>query len=193
MHLIREFWRLVRSFYRDIFRRKHLVFVKDGPFPRPLDEGDISFATYKRYDNVPEPLRRSMLSACTSEATEMNQIELANGADMHLAFSKTDSFWAGIVFTRRGRQFDSWYVPLDDDDVVYFRLGVRKEFRGHGIASRLLRYGMYADLQNGGRGFIDCRVYNSPSIRAIGRAGFRFLAKANKMKRSQAIKPVRRG
>lgn len=61
---------------------------------------------------------------------------------------------------------------MEDEDIVIFRVRTYPRFRGRGIAPSLMCHAMSELLAEGGSAWIDCRIYNKPSIRSIEKAGF---------------------
>ncbi len=111
--------------------------------------------------------------------------ELEQNGIMWAAF--LDKQLTGVLFTRRGIHFNRWFVKLQHDDIVIFRVRTYPEFRGQGIAPALMNYAINNSLASGDNAYIDCRVYNKPSIRSIEKAGFSLIATMKPISRAQAL------
>jgi GNAT superfamily N-acetyltransferase len=93
----------------------------------------------------------------------------------------------GSAITLRGEQFRRWLMPLEPKDRVLFRLRTLPPFRGRGIGAYLLRSIALKETARGGRVYVDCRVFNTPSIRTIERAGFSRVATVKSLTREEAM------
>jgi len=98
-----------------------------------------------------------------------------------------DGRLAGASVSRRGDHFKRWFVPLRPHDVVIFRNRTLPDFRGRGLCPALMRHVMAHELAGDGRAYIDCRVYNKPSICSIEKAGFRRIATMKPLRRKDAL------
>ncbi|MCC6907842.1 MAG: GNAT family N-acetyltransferase [Phycisphaerales bacterium] len=111
--------------------------------------------------------------------------EMRQNAVMWVAFSNGDP--VGMLFTRQGQHFARWFVDLNPDDIVIFRMRTYPEYRGRGIAPALMTHAIWSLCANGTRAFIDCRVYNQPSIRSILKSGFRRIATMKPLRRDDVL------
>lgn len=136
---------------------------------------------------MPADVRNAIVAYRNETVLETDAQEMKDRAIMWVA--SCDGVPATVVFTRRGRHFRRWFLPLQDDDVVVFRLRTYPPFRGRGLAPSLMRHALHECMKNGAAAYIDCRVYNQPSIRSIIKTGFTRIATMKPITRDQAISP----
>jgi GNAT superfamily N-acetyltransferase len=114
----------------------------------------------------------------------MDKQEIDENALLWLAF--VDGRVASSVFTREGKYFKRWFVGLNPEDLVVFRLSTRPELRGRGLAPSLIVHALHCTSPKG-CAYIDCRTYNKPSIRCIEKVGFECIATKKTIKREWAL------
>ncbi len=175
--------RLLR-YYRKWFRNWNHIFVHKGPF-EPLRSIACEFVRYAHFEELPDHVRAAIAHYGGRKILKMDQQEMEQSADIWIAI--IDQQLAGVLFTRKGKKFRRWFVEIKDDDMVIFRMRTYPAFRGRGVAPSLMRYAMHHSLQGGHKAYIDCRVYNKPSIRAIQKAGFKQFATMKPIKREEAL------
>lgn len=175
--------RLVR-YYRKWFKSRNHIFMHRGPFAVFAGPA-CDFFSYDKFDDIPKPVLDVFERNDGKKSLEIDRQEMGQAAVMWLAFF--DSKPAGILFTRRGRDFKKWFVDLAEQDIVLFRMHTYPEFRGRGIAPALMSYAMSQSLGEGGRAYIDCSVFNSSSRRSIEKAGFSLVATMKPISRKQAL------
>lgn len=174
-------WRRLRRYYRRYFQNRNHVFVRRGPYPL-AERDDCSFHCYPCFDDVPVEVRRAIITRRGRDVLETDRRELDEGAVMWIA--EIHGTPASVLFTRRGGLFRDWFVPLDVDDMVIFRVRTDPQYRGRGLAPSLMRRAMAESLSSDSRAYVDCRVYNRPSIRSIEKAGFERIATMRPIERS---------
>jgi GNAT superfamily N-acetyltransferase len=140
---------------------------------------------FDQFDDIPENIRAVIEQTNGPQTLEEDRREMDQAAVMWVAIYNQEP--AGVLFSRKGRDFRQWFVELKDNDMVLFRMRTHPEFRGRGIAPFLMSYAMHNSLTLGCRAFIDCRVYNTPSIRAIEKAGFDLLSTMKPISREFAL------
>ena len=182
--LTRKVLRRLTRYYRKWFQNRNYIFVHRGPF-EPLDAMACEFVVYDHFEDVPDHVRVAIERYGGQKTLEIDQQEMEQAAEMWIAIINQQL--AGVLFTRRGKDFRRWFVDIQDDDIVIFRMRTYLEFRGRGVAPSLMRYAMYSSLQRGDHVYIDCQVYNIPSIRAIQKAGFMRIATMKPISREQAL------
>lgn len=64
---------------------------------------------------------------------------------------------------------------------------VNRWFRGRGLFPSLMRHVMHEALAAGGHAYIDCRVYNTPALRSVAKAGFVGIATMRPISRGDAL------
>lgn len=179
-----KLWRRFGRYYRRYFQNRNHVFVRRGPFP-PEHRSDCTFVRYERFDDLPAAMRETIINHGGQRSMETDQREMSEDAVLWAAL--IDSNLAGTLFTRPGRLYRHWFVPLDAEDLIIFRVRTFPEFRGRGVAPSLMRHAMAESLTESDRAYIDCRVYNKPSIRSIEKAGFQLLTTMKPITRQQAL------
>lgn len=179
--------RRLRRYYLRYFQHRNHVYVHRGPFP-PEHRDDCTFHRYERFEDVPPEVREAIIAAGGQKALDTDEREMRQNGVMWAAFC--DGGLASVLFTRCGAYFRQWFVPLEDGDVVIFRVRTYPQFRGRGIAPSLMRHAFHECLSDGGAAYIDCRVYNHPSIRSIEKAGFEHIATMKPISRQEAFGTV---
>jgi ribosomal protein S18 acetylase RimI-like enzyme len=106
----------------------------------------------------------------TQQHIEQMQRELADHGVMWLAL--VDGKLAGYLWSRTGRYLPRWFVPLAEDDLVFFAATTFPEFRGRGIAPALMRYIMQQEMKGRGTAYVDCAQWNKAAARFFEKAGF---------------------
>ncbi len=176
--------RRLTRYYRKWFQKQNHVFVHRGPF-EPVTASSCEFVRYEHFEDVPGHVREAIEFHGGQKALEADRREMEQAGAMWVAI--LDQRLAGVLFTRCGREFHRWFVKLRDDDIVIFRMRTYPKFRGRGIAPSLMRNAMYNSLHHGDNAYIDCRVYNIPSIRSIQKAGFVCIATMKPISRKEAL------
>jgi ribosomal protein S18 acetylase RimI-like enzyme len=177
-------WRWIQQRYRHAFCNNNYVFRHDGPFP-PEVRSDCVFMSFDSPDDVPENVWDDMRRDGKPTRLGKDRRELDENATLWVAV--VDGHVASTVFTRRGRFFRRWFVSLEPDDTVVFRLRTHPDFRGRGFAPSLMRHCLHQSMAKSQRAFIDCRTYNRPSIACIEKAGFFRIATMKTLSRAEAL------
>ncbi|NHA15368.1 GNAT family N-acetyltransferase [Thioalkalivibrio sp. XN279] len=178
-------WNRVIWAYRGRFQSDHHVFVRNGPYPvetRP----EIKFFRFAHFADVPAFVREAIVENQGHGALETDARELKDHSLMWVAMF--DDTVAGVLHSRRGKHFLNWFVPLRDEDIVFFRVRTYPQFRGRGICPSMYRYIMHQELPDDARAFADCAIYNKSSRRSLEKAGFQTIAIAKPITREWALK-----
>ncbi len=177
--------RKLRQYYRRWFQKtKHYVFMHLGPFDPPINPS-CSFASYERFDDIPDTVKDAIIANEGKASLENEKFEMKHGASMWVGF--VEGQLAHIILIRYGKEFDRWFVHLDDQDIVMFRGRTYPEYRGQGILGTAIKHIMHILLQDGGKAFTDINVHNISSIRGILKFGFENIAKIKPISRKQAL------
>ena len=176
-------WRTVER-YRRWFQNRNHVFRHSGPYEAVAD-GAVRFVRYAEHRAVPAEVLAVIKRHGGERALGKDRAEMQCGAALWVAFIGDEV--AGTSMSRRGRDFRSWFVPLADEDIVIFRNRTYPEHRGKGVCPRMMRHIMHTELAEGGMAYVDCRVYNKPSIRSIEKAGFELMATMKPITREAAL------
>lgn len=177
-------WRRLLWYYRGRFRQWNFVFRADGPFLEDARD-DCLMVRYDSAESVPQEVIDQIQSDGGERRWQTDAMELAMYSTLWVAI--VGDRVATAVFTREGRYFKRWFLPLRPTDVVVFRLRTHSDFRGRGLAVSLMRYAMAQTIPGGSSGFVDCRTYNKPSIRCIEKAGFIRVAKMKTISREWVL------
>jgi len=183
-NLIGKINRRFMHYYRKWFCQQNFIFRHEGPFNSD-DRTDCTFKRFDSYDNLPEEVRAEIRADGITDRLEYDRRELEENSTLWIAFC--ENHVTATVFTRKGKYFRRWFLDLNDDDVVVFRLRTHPDYRGRGLAPSLIRNAIHEVVENNGSAFIDCRTYNKPSIRCIEKAGFKCVAKKKTISREWAL------
>ena len=93
---------------------------------------------------------------------------------------RLDGHVAGICWSKCDNVGEKYYLRLTKTDAMILSCMVFPEFRGRGIYPAMLETMVQTMMghNNVGRVFIDCKSWNTPSIRGILKAGFYPIGKA---------------
>lgn len=185
MYWVKKLGKKYKSLYRKIFRQQNYIFRHNGPF-LPETRSDCTFKRYDSVGDLPESIQADISSDGKPTRLTRDKRELNENAILWVAM--VNDRVASTVFTRKGKHFHNWFLPLQPEDVVIFRLRTHPDFRGHGLASSLIRHAMHETIKEGpGNAYIDCRTYNKSSISCILKAGFIKVAKMKTISRDWAL------
>lgn len=177
-------WKRFARYYNKLFRNRNYVFIHRGPFQAPQTDF-CEFRSYATYEEIPQEILYAMELHSGAESLETDRREIEQSAVLWVAICDTQP--AGVLFTRRGRDFKRWFVPLEREDIVIFRMKTFPEFRGKGIAPALMSFAMRESLNPPDCAYIDCNIFNTPSIRSIAKVGFSQIATMKPISRKQAL------
>ncbi len=182
--LLGKIHRRMLSYYRKWFCQMNYIFEHAGPFS-PENRAGCTFKCYASFDEIPEQVKADMCPPGDTSRLEIDKLELSENAKLWIAL--VDDRVASIVFTRKGKYFRRWFLVLQPEDIVVFRLLTHPEYRGRGLATSLIRHAIYTASDKPGKAYIDCRTYNKPSKRCIEKAGFKCIAIKKTIKREWAL------
>lgn len=181
MRLVSRLWRRLAAAYNAIFRRRNHVYRWE---PAPAKVPDLLVERYERADAVPFAARQAIESWGGEQAWRQDVEELRQGAVLWTGR------WEGEIgsawMSRPGRLFRAWFVPLGPEDLVLFRGRTSPALRGRGLSPAMMRAIIARELRPGGTAYVDVKVHNAPSIRAIEKAGFRRVATMKPVTRKEA-------
>jgi len=112
-------------------------------------------------------------------------------SQIEVRFKKKAQFWlirkneqfAGFLWSIRNGYVAPFFIPLTLNDVVLFDIETFPEFRGAGINPLLMKYTFHELKKEGvARVYITVKVWNSSSIRAMEKTGFKRIGIAKKFK-----------
>lgn len=177
-------WRRLTWAYRRRFQSDHQVFVRRSPFPAEI-RPDVQFLRFEHFEEVPESVRQAIIANQDQRALEKDEREIRDHSLMWVAI--VDDKVASACHSRKGKFFRTWFVPLNDDDIVLFRARTYPEFRGRGIIPSIYRHIMHQELPESARAFADCAEYNKASRRSLEKAGFQLVTVAKPITREWAL------
>lgn len=160
--------------WRRLAQNRNHIFVHDPDAPRVHGPVGLQVSRYTRLEDIPPSVAGELQAMGGSGTLETERWELEHHAVLWIGM--LEERVVATSMTRRGWHYRKWFVPLADDDVVIFRNATARQFRGMGICPALMQRIMQDELEKGARAYVDCRVYNQPSIRSIRKAGFRRIA-----------------
>lgn len=173
------FGRACLKLYRRVFLNGTLIFVADQPLMLMEPDGPIVITRYTDLAEVdPEKLQQIELEE-SKKTLEIFRREFADNGILWIA--TVNGQVVAYQWTRRGRDFRRWYMPLQDEDTVIFNTVTSDNFRGRGIAPYMMSQIIAHQLPTGGRVFIDCKEWNRAAQRSIAKAGFRYLQSARRL------------
>ena len=170
--------------YRQWFKNRNYVFEHRGPI-RPVMNTPCEVVKYECFDDIHKIVKETIQLYGGERMLEIDRLEMDQDANMWVMF--IDGQPVTMKFTRRGRYFKRWFVPLQDDDIVVFRGRTFPEYRGRGLHPALTRFMFQRILHEGQRAFTDCKIHNKSSIRAIQKNNWVRIATMKPISRKQAI------
>lgn len=176
--------RRIRRHYRKRCKKYHYIFIHEGPFG-PVIDPPCEIARYKNFEDIPSTVKEQILDSEGKRSLDIAQFEMNHAASMWCGY--VDGQLSNYMFSRFGKDFKRWFINLEDNDIVFFRVKTFPEYRGYGLYGIVARYIMHALLHNGGMAFVDCDIHNKSSIRAHSKAGFRILYKMKPITIEQAL------
>ncbi len=176
--------RRLTRYYQKSFQNRHYVFEHRGPIG-PVMNTPCEVVKYERFDDVHKIVKEAIQFYGEERTLERDRLQMDQDADMWVMF--IDGRPVTMKFTRRGRYFKRWFVPLQDDDIVVFRGRTFPEYRGRGLHPALTRFMFKRILHEGQRAFTDCKIHNKSSIRAIQKNNWARVATMKPISREQAL------
>ena len=170
--------------YHEWFSKTNYIFSFKGTIS-PEKRTDCEFLSYKSFESLPEQTRIDMCEDGSIIQLNQNKLELEENAILWIA--SVNSHMVSFVFTRQGKYFKNWFVPLQPTDIVFFRLGTNPSYRGRGYATSLIRYVMHELETKEALFYIDIRTYNRPSIRCVEKTGWLCIGKKKSIDRNWAM------
>lgn len=181
--LVRVFNRLFGPLKRRLRNRNH-VFRFDRTTPLITTPPGTTSA---RFDspNLPADVLNDLAAHLSPAARDVSVWELERGAVMFVVY--VDGAFAGTRMSRRGKFFKRWILPLEPDDIVLFRGHVVERFRGRRLSVLLDHLIIASELEPHASAYLDCKVYNTASIRSHTRAGFKRITTKRPLRRGEAL------
>lgn len=162
-------WYAARQVWRRLVQDRNHVYVFDAQSASSHLSDGFTVQRFDRLEAVPKGYV-SLLEKRIARYRPIMYSEFPDGGILWLGFVHQQL--AACQWSRRGKHFSRWYLPLADDDVVIFGVVTFEEWRGQGLAPAMMQYIASRETGGKGRGYIDCKIWNASSIRAIEKAGF---------------------
>lgn len=175
--------KLVNAFRRLLYPTNN-VYQLSGPVTAD-QRSDCVFVRFSSPDQVCQQVRNSIAADGNQARLETDMTELAEGSRMWVAF--IDGHPVSVVFVRPAGLYKQWLLQLQPQDLVVFRLRTDPSLRGRGLAPSLIRACLSAELQSSGSAWVDCRPYNTASIRCLQKTGFCYVGRRKPISRADAL------
>jgi len=153
-----------------LMSKKHIVLKHEKRCPNiPLMKG----VTYKRHLHLLDIPDENIQQICKSEGQQRAE-------RMFLLFDQGATFWAisvehniiGYWWSISGLALDQWYIPLGNDDVVFFAAMLFPEWRGYSISPAVLMQIIEREMPSEISIYLDVETWNEPALKAWIKAGF---------------------
>lgn len=131
---------------------------------------------YRSIEEIPDDLVNHLTSEHGMHLVPELVGTFKSGATLFLVVY--DNRPVSMLWAKRGTSIKRWYLPLGESDVVLYGWHTSPEYRGLnliGLAMETAIGGFSAQTE---RFLADVKIWNKPSIRAMEKAGFRFVSKA---------------
>ena len=157
--------------WRHIFRNRHCVYIRDMESVSTLSCPDLTIEKFLSERELPQKYFKQLTveeGRCFADV-------------MHQEFANDGVLWLGFVsgqvaayqWSRQGGHIKNWFVSLNAEDVVIFSTVTFPPHRGRGISPSMMRHIAHQGMDDDGRVFVDCKVWNVAAVRGIEKAGFR--------------------
>lgn len=163
----------IRTFWRKTFLNKNHIYT----LQKPVKDIELPYGLIiKKYSCV-EELPVETIDALKNEMGSMVNNWLTE------EFNKSATLWVGYIngeyvvrqWTRFGKDFDKWFIELNDEDYVFFASGTIPKWRGKGLMPRLGNYIMLERSYLNGDAYVDIKVWNKSAINARKKNGAKYV------------------
>lgn len=164
--------------WRRAFRHRQLVFEMPAAAASALvPPGSASrILVFREPEQLPEALRSELSSRHGQPFAAYVDANLRSGAQLYLL--NVEERIASILWAKPGDRVSAWYVPVGAEDVILYGWWTDPGMRGRGLIRQLISAATRDALPHAKRFLADVRVWNTPSIHAMERVGFRRIAEA---------------
>lgn len=164
--------------WRRVFRHRQLVFElsADAAAELAAPTARAQIHTYREPAELSPALRAEFTAHHGPSFVAYVETTLRNGATLYVL--QDDDHIASLLWAKRGDRVSNWYVPVGASDVILYGWWTDPHRRGQGLIRLLIAAATRDALPQARRFLADVRVWNTPSIRAMERVGFRRIAEA---------------
>jgi hypothetical protein len=131
---------------------------------------------YHSIEEIPVGFVNDLASEHGSELLPELVSTFGGGATLFLVLY--DGRPASMLWAKRGRFVKRWYLPLADTDVVLYGWHTSPQYRGLNLIGLAMESAIGCFAAQTERFLADVKIWNKPSIRAMEKAGFRFVLRA---------------
>ncbi|MEM7165588.1 MAG: GNAT family N-acetyltransferase [Planctomycetota bacterium] len=136
------------------------------------DPGDLVTTRYDSWDEIPGELRQVFEERDSEPQRRDFECYFADGSTVWIGL--IDGALAGVCWRTRPRDRGRYFVPLTKTEAIIYACFVLPGFRGRNIYPRMLQRQVAESFEDGlTRVYINCKRWNTPSVRGIQKAGFR--------------------
>lgn len=167
--------RSIKLFNR-CFRHWNYVMKYDPAAARRDLPSGVEILRFDNADAIPTELLDKMRRVDSERSVQAYVYHVRNkGAVLWVAMR--DGEVIGTQLSRQGRHIPHWFIPLEADDMVLYRVKTAPAARGQGLCPSMMQHIIAHELPNSQSAYADCRIYNHPSIRSLNKTGFRIIGK----------------
>ena len=163
----------IRKKYRLLFNDHNHVWVYDDEPIKVILPEEITIKSFEKIESIPKEAFNKMKEELGDTTKDWLNAEFREGSILWLLFVNNE--FAVRQFIRYGKYFNTWFLPLNEKDFVFMAAGTFPEYRGKSLNPILKRYIMHNEMKNGGKAYVDCKVWNKSAISALKKNNFRYL------------------
>lgn len=136
----------------------------------------VRVEVYRSLDQMPAASISSLAVEHGSQLVPLLEDGFRGGATLFVV--EYHGVPASILWAKPGALAKRWYVPLSSSDVVLYGWHTSPEHRGRNLIGHAMQSAIAYFSPAAKRFLADVRIWNTPSIRAMEKAGFRIVARA---------------
>jgi|GEM_PF-3086989 len=143
------------------------------PLPRKefRDAGAVEITTYAEIGAIPAAALRLLLPGRGREAARAEIAGKLERGERWVCLTRggEPACW---LWAAPGASLPGWFVPLNARDIVIYSVFTRYQFRGLGLAPRVIDHAADTLTDEGCMVVCGIALWNEPSIRAFAKLGF---------------------
>jgi len=157
--------------WRRLFLNKNYVFRHDGVNSESLHPLiAVTIEKYRNWLEVPEEYRSQILEELGEDYKAICENEFLNHGLFWVILDQSNV--VAVQWSRKGRYIPTWFIQLDEEDVVIFATTTFNSYRGNRIAPYVMNEIVKSETETEGLAYVDCKVWNTSARKGILRAGF---------------------